>query len=117
FTQTAEFLYIADSLSHAAMGNAFERGAIIEILRDPHIIIERHVLRHVTQPRPRLKRLFEYIESCDGGAAGSGRHESGQDPHGRRFAGAIRSEKTHDLALADLKIQIPDRGLAGVSLG
>src|SRR2546421_7125600 len=99
------------------MRNAFKRCAIIEVLSDPHIIIERNIFRHVTEPRSGLERLLENIEAGDGGAAGSGRHESGQDAHGRCFAGAIWPEKTHDLTLAHLETQVPDRGLTGVSLG
>src|SRR5439155_5443942 len=53
----------------------------------------------------------------DAGAAGGRRHKARQDPHGRCFTGAIRPEKSHDLALADLKIQILDRGLPGVAFG
>jgi hypothetical protein len=67
--------------------------------------------------RPRLQRLLEDIEPRDGCAAGGRGHESGKDAHGGGFAGTVRPEKTHDLALADLEVQISDRRLAGVTLG
>ena len=99
------------------MRHAFERGAIIEILGHAHVVIERNVFRHVTEMRARLERLLENIEAGDGGAPGSGRHEARQNAHRRALARAVRPEKTHDLALADLEIQILNRGLAGVTFG
>src|SRR5438105_15156603 len=55
FAQTAQFLYVADALGHAAMRHAFERGTVIKVFRYPHIIIEGNVFRHVTEARPRLE--------------------------------------------------------------
>src|SRR5882724_3310462 len=89
FAQAAQFLYVADAFGHAAMWHAFKRGTVIKVFRYPHIIIEGNIFRH----------------------------ESRQNPHGRGLARAVRTQKTHDLALADLEIQILDRGLTGVTLG
>src|SRR2546421_12706898 len=38
--QAAKLFHVANPLGHATMRNAFECGAIIQILRDAHIIIE-----------------------------------------------------------------------------
>ncbi len=85
------------------MRHVFQRRAIIEILGHAHIIIERHVFRHVTQMRARLERLLENVEPGDAGPSGGRRHETRQDAHGRRFARAVRAEKPHDFALADFE--------------
>src|SRR5437588_7688627 len=99
------------------MRYAFERGTIIEILGDAHIIIERNIFRHVTEPRPRLKRLLEHVKTRDRRAPRSCRHKSGQNPHRRSLARAVGPEESHDLALADLEIQIADGGVTRVTLG
>ena len=67
--------------------------------------------------RPGLERLLEGVEARDRSAAGSRRHEAGENPHRRAFAGAVRAEKSHDLAFADLEVQVLDGGLAGVTFG
>jgi hypothetical protein len=64
--------------------------------------------------RARPKRLFKHIESGDARAAGSRRHEARQDAHGRGLAGAVRSEKSHDFAPANLEIQILNSSLTSV---
>jgi len=58
--------------------------------------------------------MSENVESGDACAAGSRRHEARQDAHRRGFAGAVRPEKSHDFALANLEIQILDGGLTSV---
>src|ERR1043165_6573595 len=98
------------------MRHTFELGAIIKIFGDPHVVVERHVLRHVTEARSRLQLLFEDVETGNGRATRCRGHKSGENPHRCCLACAIGSEKTHDLALADLEIQTTDRGVPGVAL-
>ena len=115
--QPAKLFHIANPLCDPAMRDSFEGGPIIEIFSHAHIVVERHVLRHVAEMSAGLQRLLENVEPGDRRPAGGRGHEPGQDAHGRGLAGAIRAEEAHDLALANLEIQIPDRGLAGVTLG
>ena len=115
--QAAKFFHVADAFGNATMRHAFQRRAIIEILGHAHVVIERDVFRHVTEMGAGLERLLENIEAGDGGATGSRRHEAGQNSHRRGLAGAVRAEKAHDFAFADLEIQIFDRGMPGVAFG
>src|SRR5213078_2841299 len=103
--------HVANALVHAPVGYAFERRAIIEILCNSHVVVERHIFRHVTEMGASLERLLEDVETCDRRTPRSRRHEAGKNPHGCSLAGAIWSEKPHDLALADFEIQILDRRL------
>ena len=98
------------------MRHSFERGAVIEVFGDAHVVIERDVFRHVAEMRARLERLLENVEAGDRGAAGSRRHETGENAHRGALARAVRPEKAHDLALADFEIQILDGRLPGVSV-
>lgn len=41
------------------MRHALQGRAVIEILRDPHVVVERNIFRHVTEVRPGLERLLE----------------------------------------------------------
>ena len=113
--QPAQLLHIADAFRDPAVRNAFQRRAVIEILSDAHVVIERHVFRHVTEVRAGLERLLENIETGDRGAPGSRRHKTREDPHRRAFPGAVRSEKPHDLAFAHLETQVLDRRLPCVA--
>ena len=98
------------------MRHIFERGAIIEILRHAHVVVERHVLRHVADPAARLQRLLEDVKAGDSRSAGCGGHEPRKNSHRSGFARAIRPEKSHDLALANFEIQILNCRLASVTL-
>ena len=97
------------------MRHALERRAIIQVFRHTHVAIERNIFRHIAEVRARLKRLFKNVESGDARAAGSRRHEARQDAHGRGFAGTVRSEESHDFALANLEIQILNGSLTSVT--
>ena len=96
------------------MTDSFQRCAIVQILRHPHVIVEWNVFWHVAEMGAGLKGLLENIEPSDRRAARSRRHEAGENPHGRRFACSVWSEESHDFPLADLEIKIADRGLPGV---
>ena len=97
------------------MRHFFQRRPVIEVLGHPHVIIERDVFRHVAQMRAGLKRLLENIVTGDRCSPGGGRHEAGENPHRSAFAGTVRPEETHDLALADFEIQIVNRRLTSVA--
>ena len=117
FLQTAKLPYIANALRDAAMRYPFECRAIIEVFRHPHIVVERHMLGHVTEVRPRLQRLLKNVEPGNRGATGSWRHKAGQYAHGGGLARTVRPQKTHDLALTNFEIQVLDRRLASVTFG
>ena len=55
--QSAKFFHIANPLRDAAMRHAFQRGAVIEILRHAHVVIERDIFRHVTEMRAGLRAI------------------------------------------------------------
>ena len=113
--ETAKFLYIANTLRHAAVWNPFKPRTIVKVFRHSHVVIERDVFGHVAEVRPCLKRLLKDIEPRDGRAARSSWHKAGQNAHRGRFAGAVRSQKSHDFALANFEVQILDRRLTGVT--
>ena len=117
FFQSAKLLHVADALRDAAMRHAFQRCAVIEVFGHPHVVVERDVFRHVTEMRTGLERLLKNVETRDRGAAGRRRHEAGENPHRRAFAGAVRAQKSHDLAFADLEVQVLNGGLAGITFG
>ena len=48
------------------------------------------------------------VDAGDPGRAVGGRHEAGQEPHGRGLAGPVGTEEGHDLALGDGERDVPD---------
>src|SRR5207249_12340656 len=99
------------------MWHPFERRAVIEVFRHPHIGVERYMFRHITEVRPCRERLLKNIEAGNSGATGSWPHEARQYAHGGRLASAVRPQKTHDSACTDFALQILARGLARVAPG
>src|SRR6266571_3510052 len=97
------------------MRYTFERGTIIEVLGHAHVVVEWVIFRHVTEVGARMKRMIEKVEAGERRTARSRRHEAGENAHRRCLTGAVRTEKSHDLAFADLKIQVLNRGLACVT--
>src|SRR5256886_13441417 len=89
------------------MRDAFKCGPVIEILRDPHIIIEGHVFRHVTESRARLERLLKNIEARDRGATGRGRAALPPNEPCSLFSGPRSVRKNHYPAPSDLAVPIP----------
>src|SRR5207244_5221322 len=117
FGQTALLHYHINPLAAAADAKAFQPRAELEVFTHPHIEVERIVLRHVTNAPPHFVGLSKHIQAGDARRAGTRRHETREDTHRRALAGAVRSEKTDDLAASDGKSQTVNRRVAGVALG
>src|SRR5208282_3557421 len=67
-----------------------------EIRLDPHVRIERRILRQVADLAARLERLRKDIEPVDQHGARSRRHISGDYAHRGGLAGAVGAEKAED---------------------
>ena len=68
-----------------------------------HVAVARRILRQVSDQPLGFHRLLFDIEVAHLGRTGGWREETGDDPHGRRLAGAVGSEKTEDFPLVDTK--------------
>src|SRR5262249_17197209 len=84
---------------------------------DRHVTVERHVLGEVADPTADLQRLLEHVVTRDPGCPARRRHEAGEDPHGRRLAGAVRTQEADDLSLLDREGHVLDGRDRPVALG
>ena len=107
--QTAKFQNIADALIQASAGDAFESSAVAQKLAHPHVEVERNIFRHVTDVLAGAQRFSENIEARHGGTARRGRKEAREHAHRGGLARAVRTQKSHDLALLDFKIDAVHR--------
>src|SRR5262249_54123727 len=87
-----------------------------QVIANAHVGIEWRRLGQVARPALGLERLFEDVEPRDEGLAFGGRHVAGQNPHGRRLAGAVGAEEAEDFAPLDAEADVVDRGDAPVTL-
>ena len=80
--------------------------------------IERDLLRHEPDDRPRGAIVANDVMAVDEDLARSHRHGAADDPDQRRLAGAVRTEQGEDLAFGDLQIDRVERDEARlVTLG
>ena len=89
----------------------------LEVFAHRHLGVQRRRFREVTGPALRFDRLLEDVEPGNDRLAFGRRHVAGQDAHGRRLAGAVRTEKAEDFSALDAEGQVIDRGDAAVALG
>src|SRR6185436_9865631 len=83
--------------------HAFDPGAEHQVVGDGHVRIERRRLGQIPGASLGLDRLLEDVVAGDHGLAVSGRHVPGDDPHRRRLASAVRSEKAQNLPTLSLE--------------
>ena len=79
-----------------------------QVLGHRHVGIERRGLWEIPGAALGLERLLEHVEAGDRRLALGGRHVAGNDPHGRRLAGAIGTEKPENFARLRAKTHIID---------
>ena len=97
--------------------DAFEFGNELQVALHRHFGIQRRILRQVSDPPANFERLIRNIEAVHFYGAVRARHVTGDDPHCCCFAGAVRTQKSQDLALLHAKGHSLDGRLCGVSFG
>jgi hypothetical protein len=80
-----------------------------EVLVDVQLGVERVGLRHDPQARPDPRAIIERIHAKHSQGAGGGGRDAADHPHRRRFARAVRAEKTEGLAALDIEVDRVDR--------
>jgi hypothetical protein len=108
--------YLLDPRFPIAGRNALDLGDERQVFGDRHVGVERRRFRQVADAPLGLDRLIKDIEAGDDGFAVRGRHVAGQDPHGRRLAGAVRAEEAEDLAALDAEADVVDGRDTAISL-
>ena len=83
-------------------------GVQLQILQDSQFAIQRKSLGHVAHPAAGLDVLGVYFLTEQQRLAFTGRLQTGEHLHGRRFATAIGAEKAENLAALDAKIHVID---------
>ena len=84
---------------------------------DPHLGVERWVVRQVADQLPDLVRLGLGVEAADGDATRGRQEQAAQKPERGALAGAVQPEEADALALLDLEVQVADGGVLAVILG
>ena len=102
--EAAHLENIAHALGESAVRHALQSGSVAEKFTNAHIEVERNIFRQVADMLARLERLGKNIEARDAGPAGGGGQIACEHPHRGGFAGAIRAQESHDLALLHGKV-------------
>ena len=82
----------------------------IQVLADRELRVEREFLRHVADVLARRCACGAQVEPGDAQGARRGRKQPAQHAEGRGLAGAVRAEKTEDLAAPDPETDVVDGG-------
>ena len=110
-----------DDLVGAALdvgaGDALELADEGEVLDDLHLGVEGRGFGEVADALLDLLRVLQHVEAGDGGLAGGGREEAGEDAHRGGFPGAVGAEEADDLALFHLEGDVVYGDSTCVSLG
>ena len=92
------------------MAQVVDAAVQTDVLADGEVFVERKPLAHVADvPLDRLAFARDVVAGDGRGTAGW-REQSDEHPDRRRFAGAVRAEKTKDLACAHVEGDVIDGG-------
>ena len=83
------------------------RARNLQVFAHAHFVVQRIVLRHVTDAPPDFLGIMKYVQPGHPRRARGGRQEARQNPHGGAFAGAVRPEQADDLAASDRERKCP----------
>ena len=114
--QEAALDRLADSPGDLRAADAFEAGAVGQVLPDAHLGIEGRGFGEVTEARARALRVGHDVVSRDPGRAGGRRQEPGQDPHRGRLPRPVRAEKPDDLSFGHGERDVGDGDLGREAL-
>ena len=94
-----------------------DAGHEVEKLADPHVVVERRVLGHVTYRAADGERVAHHVMAGYFDAPGSRHKIAGEHAKNRALARTIRSEQADNLALLDGKGNVRDGAPRPVPLG
>ena len=95
----------------------FSRARNFRVLPHAHVLVQRVVLRHITDAAAHLIRLREHIQARHSHGARGRRQVTGKNAHRRALARPIGAEQPDDLAPPDRKRYVRHRGIARVAFG
>jgi hypothetical protein len=105
-----------DALLALARRDTLDLGHEVQVLAHAHVGIERRRFREVAGPPLGVEGMIEHVEAGHHRASLGRRHVTGQDPHGRRFSGAVGPQKAENLPFFDAKADVVHRSEPAVSL-
>ena len=97
--------------------DALHLGHEVEVGGHPHVRVQGHVLREIADPLAHLQRLAEDVEAGHPRGAAAGRHEAGENAHGRRLPRPVGAEETHDGSRRHAEGHVANGGHGTVVLG
>ena len=107
---------VVDAAREVGPGDPFETTDELEVLANLHVGVKRRRFGQVADAALHVHRLLQDIVAGDVRGSGRRGQEAREDPHGRRFTGAVRAEESDDLSLLYFKGNIVDSDVACVSL-
>src|SRR6058998_2495906 len=113
-SQAAALHRVLDPPAHLRARYTLDARHELQVLAHAHVRVEGRRLGEVADAALHLVSLLEDVESRQARRALRRRLEAREDAHGRRLAGAVRSQETDDVALPDLEADAVDGALAGV---
>ena len=114
--QAALFHHRVHALARTPPAEALEPRAEFQVFPHAHFGIERIVFRHVTDAPAHFVRFVKNVEARHAHRAARRRQETGQNPHRRAFARAVRAEQADDFAARDRERDVRHRRAARIAL-
>ncbi len=98
--------HVCFAFGAARFGDTVDAAEEVDVLFHREVVVERELLRHVTDVLFDGFRLRHHIQAAHGCAAGSGQQQPAQHADGGGFARAVGSQESENLAAADVEIHM-----------
>ena len=107
---------LVDALGNVGAGEALQPADEGEVFADLHVGVKGRSFRKIADALLHFEGLFQDVETGHVGRTRRGRQEAGEDAHRGGLPGAVRTEKTNDLAFFHLEGDVIDGDRTSVSL-
>ena len=104
--EAQELEQLGGTLPRLLPGDSVEAALELEQLAPGLHRIEADLLERHADPAPHLGPVLDDVEAGDPRAAGGGRKQGAEHPHGGGLAGAVRAEEAEDLAGGDRQVDV-----------
>ncbi len=108
--------HLVDALPADGARDAVDEGVELEVLAPGELVVERWVLEHQADALPYSGRVEGHVDAGHSRSPGGRCQQRAEDRDRRRLSGAVRPQKTKDLAGTDFEVDPLDRLELAVSL-
>ena len=108
--------HLVDAPSPVLRRDAVHERVKLEVLAAGQLLIERWILKYEPDALPDCGRVVDDVDACHARDPGGRGKQRAQHRDRGRLAGTVRSEKSEDLARANLQVDARDRNEVAIFL-